>query len=202
MRKANLTLRILAVCPWLFLLVACNPLENDTKALSMIVVEALAGTDTEGNEANFVQSDVQKIDKDTGTAYVMADIGKAILSARMIDPAPKYGTSPYADIQLTRYVITYTRSDGKNTPGVDVPYPIEGSISAIIKIDVQTSVVFVVVKEVAKLEPPLLSLVQNRAEGVLNATAKIDLYGHDMLNNNVKATGYISIFFANYFDKE
>jgi hypothetical protein len=201
MRKANLTLKILAVCPWLFLLVACNPLENDTKALSLVVIESLTGTDTAGNEGNFVQSDVQKIDKDTGTAYVVADIGKATLSARLIDPAPKYGTSSYADIQLTRYVVTYTRSDGKNTPGIDVPYPIEGNLSALIKVDVQSSIIFVVVKEVAKLEPPLLSLVQNRAEGVLNVTAKVDLYGHDMLNNNVKTTGYLSIFFANYFDK-
>jgi len=31
-------------------------------------------------------------------------------------------------------------------------------------------------------------------------TARVDLYGHDLLNHNVKATGYISVFFANYFD--
>ncbi len=61
---------------------------------------------------------------------------------------------------------------------------------------------FVIVKEVSKLEPPLLNLVQNRADGVINVTAKVDLYGHDLLNKNVKATGYISVFFANYFDKE
>jgi len=202
MRKANLMLKILVICPWLFLLVACNPLENDTKALSTLVVEALSGTDTEGNERNFVQSDVQKIDKNTSTAYVTADIGKATLTAKMLDPAPKYGTSPYADVQLTRYVVTFTRSDGKNTPGIDVPYPIEGNVSALVKVDVQSSVTFVIVKEVSKLEPPLLNLVQNRADGVINVTAKVDLYGHDLLNKNVKATGYISVFFANYFDKE
>ena len=201
MRKANLMLKILVVCPWLFLLAACNPLENDTKALSMLVIESLTGVDAEGNEGNFVQSDVQKIDKDTGQAYVTVDIGKANLTAKMLDPAPKMGVSPYADIELTRYVVTYTRSDGKNTPGIDVPYPIEGSISALVKVDVQTGVAVVVVKEVAKLEPPLINLVQNRSEGVLNVTARIDFYGHDLLNNNVKASGTMSIFFGNYFDK-
>jgi len=202
MRKANVMLKILVVCPWLLLLVACNPLENDTKAISMLVIESLAGTDNNGNEANFTQSDVQKVDKDSGRAFVTADIAKATLTARTLDPSPKLGTPPYADIQLTRYVVTYTRSDGKNTPGIDVPYPIEGNFSALIKVDVQSAVTFVVVKEVAKLEAPLISLVQNRAEGVLNVTAKIDFYGHDLLNRNIKATGYMSVFFANYFDKE
>jgi len=200
MRKANWMLKILVICPGLFLLLACNPLENDTKSVSLLVVESLSGTDTEGNERNFVQSDVQKVDKDSGQTYVTADIGKATLAARMLDPAPKLGTSPYADIELTRYVVTFTRSDGKNTPGIDVPYPIEGNVAGLIKVDVQTAVTLVIVKEVAKLEPPLINLIQNRAEGAINVTARLDLYGHDLLNHNVKATGYISVFFANYFD--
>ena len=59
---------------------------------------------------------------------------------------------------------------------------------------------FVVVREVAKLESPLIDLAQNRAEGVIEATAKIELYGHDLVENKVTATGYLTVFFANYAD--
>ena len=31
-------------------------------------------------------------------------------------------------------------------------------------------------------------------------TAKIDLYGHDLVNNKVTATGYLTIYFANFAD--
>ena len=55
-------------------------------------------------------------------------------------------------------------------------------------------------REVAKLETPLIDLAQNRAEGVIEATAKIELYGHDLAQHKVKATGYLTIFFANYAD--
>ena len=32
-------------------------------------------------------------------------------------------------------------------------------------------------------------------------TATVDFYGHDLLNNKVTATGYLTIFFANYADQ-
>jgi hypothetical protein len=60
---------------------------------------------------------------------------------------------------------------------------------------------FIVVRAAAKLEPPLLNLAEGRAEGTLNVTAKIDFYGHDLANRKVKATGYLTIVFANYIDQ-
>ena len=63
-----------------------------------------------------------------------------------------------------------------------------------------TIIAFIIVREVAKLEPPLINLVEGTEEGVLQVTAKVDFYGQDMTNNVVKATGYLNIFFANYTD--
>jgi hypothetical protein len=60
----------------------------------------------------------------------------------------------------------------------------------------------VIVRAVSKLEPPLINLASGRGEGELKATARIDFYGHDMLGNNVKATGYLTIFFANYITSD
>lgn len=196
-KKAKRTLIVLAVLPVILVLSACNPLEDKSKSSSFIIIESIMGTDAEGNKAHFLQSDVLKAD-----STVVADIAEATLQAALMDPDPILGTSQYNDIILDRYIVSYSRVDGKNQQGVDVPYAFEGSLSQILRVGTSTTISFVVVREVAKLEAPLLDLVSNRAEGVIEATAKIEFYGHDMTNNTVTATGYLTIFFANYADSE
>lgn len=184
----------------LIFLFACNPLEDETKSDSLLIVERITGVDAEGNEADFLQSDVVKINADTGQEYVTADIAKATLRATLLDPAPLMGASTYNDIIVNRYIVTYTRTDNKNTPGVDVPYPIEGKLNVLVRIDQSVQISFIVVKETAKLEPPLRNLAVGRAEGVLTVMAKIDFYGEDLTRRKVKASGYLTIEFANYND--
>jgi len=200
MRRINLGWKAGATILALILLLSCNPIEDETKSDSLLIVEKITATDLEGNEVNFLNSDVIKVNQDTGETYVTADAAKATLRATLLDPAPLMGASTYNDILVTRYVVTYTRSDGKNTPGVDVPYPIEGSLSALVRIDQTTDVSIIVVRETAKLEPPLRNLAIGRGDGVITATAKIDFYGEDMTKHKVKATGYLTIEFANYID--
>jgi len=196
-KKSRRTLFILAVLPAILVLSACNPLEDESKSSSFIIVESITGQDAEGNTANFLQSDVVLSD-----STVVADIANATLQAALLDPAPILDTSQYNDIILDRYIVSYSRVDGKNRQGVDVPYSFEGSLSQILRIDTSTTISFVVVREVAKLEAPLFDLIQNRAEGVIEAIAKIEFYGHDLVNNKVTATGSLTIFFANYADTE
>jgi hypothetical protein len=112
------------------------------------------------------------------------------------------GTSYFNDILVTKYVVSYTRSDGKNQEGIDVPYSFDGAMSARVQIDTQTNVNFIIVRAVAKLEPPLINLASGRGEGELKVTAKIDFYGQDTVGKTVKATGYLTIFFANYITQE
>jgi len=200
MRRINLGWKAGAAILALILLLSCNPIEDETKSDSLLIVEKITATDLEGNEVNFLNSDVIKVNEETGETYVTADAAKATLRATLLNPAPLMGASTYNDILVTRYVVTYTRSDGKNTPGVDVPYPIEGSLSALVRIDQTTDVSIIVVRETAKLEPPLRNLAIGRGDGVITATAKIDFYGEDMTKHKVKATGYLTIEFANYID--
>jgi len=183
------------ILPILLTLSACNPIEDETKSGSILVIEKIQGQDYEGNAADFLQSDIIK------NSAVYADAATVIFRAATLDPKPILGASQYNDIVVTKYTVSYSRSDGKNTPGVDVPLPFEGSLSALVRVGSSTSVSFVVVREVAKMEPPLVALAEGRAEGVLQVTAKIDFYGHDLANRNVKATGYLAIYFANYVDE-
>jgi len=184
-----------------FFLAACNPIENKTQSASLLVVESIMGSDIDGIDADFLQSDVVLTNSVTGAQSWRADSANVTLSASMLDPDPLFGTSQYNDIQVTRYVVTYIRSDGKNIQGLDVPYSFEGGLSVLVRIGQLANVRFVIVREVAKQEAPLLSLYQAYQGDVLNVTARVDFYGHDLANKNVKATGFLPIYFANYADR-
>ena len=187
------------VIPVLFSFFSCNPIENESRSASLLIVQEILGTDMEGNEANFLQSDVIVQDSsDPANASIHADVAKASFKASLLEPASVNGPSQYNDITVTRYVVSYMRSDGKNVEGVDVPYSFEGYLTAHISIGSTVSVSFVIVREVAKNEPPLVNLAFGTQEGVLQVTARVDFYGHDLANREVKATGYLAIFFANY----
>lgn len=195
-------LKILTIIPTLFLLFSCNPLENDSRSDSVLLILRITGTDIEDNEVDFLQSDVVSIDANTGAEVVAADAATATFVAQPMDPEPLLGTSHYNDVVVERYVVTYSRTDGKNNEGIDIPYSFEGSMSARVQIDTQTDVSFVIVRAVSKLEPPLVNLAKGRGEGELKITAKIDFYGTDTMGNTVKATGYLNIFFADYVTDE
>ena len=184
---------LLAVLPSLLALVACNPLEDDSKSSTYIVVESMAGKDATGKAASFLQSDVV-----ASSGTIFADVATATIRAALLDPDPLIGSSAYNDVILDRYVVSYSRVDGRNRQGVDVPYTFEGALTQVVKVGGTSSVSFVVVREVAKAESPLVDLVKGTGDGVIEMTAKVEFYGHDQTNHAVKAVGYLTIFFANY----
>jgi len=201
MKKAKYALKILAVFPVILLLLSCNPIENESDSASILIIKSLTGTDLEGNEVNYLQSDVLFLDPTTSVETITADEAKASLEVTLLDPISAYGPSSFNGITVDRYVVTYMRTDGKNVEGVDVPYSFEGAFYAFIEVDSSVDISFVIVRAISKAEPPLIDLIDGRAEGVLNVNAKVDFYGHDLTNRNVKATGYISIFFTNYVNE-
>jgi len=181
-------------------LAACNPIENESQSASVLVLNSLTGLDVQGAVSNFLASDVVRVDPVTKARSWRADAAQATLAVMPLDPAPILGTSPYYDVVVTRYIITFVRSDGRNVPGRDVPYGFEGSMSLRIAVNGTATASFVVVREVAKQEPPLLGLYDGTPDEVLNITAKIEFYGHDLANRAVKATGYLAVTFANFVD--
>lgn len=176
-------------------LFGCNPVEDDSDSSSFLILLSLTGTDIEGQEANYLQSDVILSD---GT--VTADAAKAVFKVELLEPTSIMGPSHFNSVVLTKYTVTYLRSDGNNRQGVDVPYAFDGALSTTIEVNATVNVSFIIIREVAKLEPPLVNLLEGRGEGVLQVTASVEFYGHDMTNRKVKAVGYLTIFFANYTD--
>ncbi len=177
-------------------LMACNPIENDTQSANLLTVLSIQGVDSTGSGADFLQSDV--VNMSTGSAVVTPDVATAAIRNTTLDPNPVGGVSQYSDVILTRYVVSYTLPNGAKTEGVDVPYSFEGALSTTIPINTEASFGFIVVRDVAKTEPPLRQLWDG--VDVLQVTAKIEFFGHDVTNRDVKATGYLTIFFSNYAD--
>ena len=198
MKKTKFALQITVLSIVAIFLFSCNPIENTTRSNSLLIVVKITGYDFEGTSADYLQSDV--LEEAGGAAYVTADSAVATLRAELLNPNTDAESSLYNGIFVTRYVVTYTRSDGRNTPGADVPYSFEGAMQSWIQIGQEQEIGFIIVREVAKAEPPLLDLHDAREEGVLQVTAQVDFYGYDTVNRQVKATGYLAIFFANYID--
>jgi len=175
---------------------ACNSVENKSQSASLLTVQSITGKNIAGGEVPFLESDIL-----TGDGLWTADSAKASLAVSTLDPNPIMGVSQYNDIQVTRYVVSYSRTDGKNSPGIDVPLSFEGTLSLMIRVGQSESVEFIVVREVAKQEPPLSNLIGGYMGEVINVTARVDFYGHDLANKAVKATGYLPIYFANFVNK-
>lgn len=180
------------------LLSGCNPVENASQSATLLKVVSLMGFDLKGSEQAYALSDVLTQDPTTGAQSWIADPAKVTFSAQLLDPKSINGASPYNDILITRYIVTFQRADGKNAQGIDVPYSFEGSMSVLVPIGTATTATFILVREVAKQEPPLLNLKDANPGDAIYVTAKVDFYGHDGANKLVKATGYLSVTFANY----
>jgi hypothetical protein len=203
MKRATGCVRALRAAAALALLIgaaACNPVENESQSASRLILDSLTGVDIQGNAANFLNSDVVLVDSESGSMSWRSDIATASFSVIPYDPEPILGTSAYFDVQITRYTVTFIRNDGRNVPGRDVPYGFEGQLTVKVAVNETGTISFVIVREVAKQEMPLLGLYSANVGDVLNMTAVVDFFGRDMAGRAVKATGYLPVYFANYAD--
>ena len=178
---------------------SCNPIENSTQSASLLTVVTITGMDITNKDSNFTQSDVLTTDAATGLSTITDDVAKATLAASTLAPNPPAGISQYNDIQFDKIVISYSRTDGRNSPGVDIPYSFEQNLSQLIRIGEQTTISFVIVRASAKQEPPLIGLRAGATRGeVLYTNARIDFYAHDLAGKKVTATGYLPVEFADF----
>ena len=195
MKKITPTLKVLVVAAAFLVLSGCNNLSRDADASSsLLIIESIMGTTTEDEIVAFLQSDVLR-DGEAGT-YIASDVATANIMVRMVSPNPINGSSQFNDVVLTNYRVTYELPTGPGTPGVDVPLPFEAVLTVNCEVDMTTAVPFVVVLEAAKQAAPLVGLVGTTT--VIEIKAKIELFGHDLTDKPVTATGYLTIYCGDY----
>jgi hypothetical protein len=193
MTKMSVTLKTLAAAAAVLALVGCNTISKDTESSSMIVILSITGTNTSGDTVAYLQSDVIGND-----ALVRVDNATANI-VRLVNPNPIDGPSQFNDVVLTSYRVTYELPTGPGTEGVDVPLPFDGNFSTVLcPVDDEVAIPFVVVLEAAKQAAPLNALIGTPT--VLERKAKIEFFGHDLTDHPVTATGYLTIYFADYQD--
>lgn len=181
---------------------SCGDLQRQGTGSSYLIIRDLEGAAGHEPEefGNPILSDVVTVVNDSATFF--NDLGRATFTLGLKDPgAPGSPTAPTSAnfITLNRYRVRYIRTDGRNTPGVDVPYPFDGGVTATIG-GGETEVAFTIVRHTAKLEAPLATLYDSLL--VLDTIGEVTFYGHDQTGREVTATATILITFANFGDPE
>lgn len=141
-------------------------------------------------QANGVTTNVPTYFNDNGSATI-----------RVVPKNPDAVVTPINDVTLTRYHVDFRRSDGRNTPGVDVPYSFDGGLSVTIPTGGSSDVSFLLVRHQAKLEPPLLNMSSFGGQGFISTIAEVTFYGHDGNGNEVTTTARINVQFGDFGDK-
>ena len=140
------------------------------------------------------QVDVPTIFNDNGSAdfvLILKDPGS--------DPATPAAPSALNSVTISRYRVVYRRTDGRNTPGVDVPFPFDSAVTVTVTNE-GGSTGFQLVRNSAKQEAPLRALVMN--PDIISTIADVTFYGRDLSGNDVTATGSIGIDFGNFGDPQ
>jgi len=127
---------------------------------------------------------------------VFSDSGQVVL--RLVSKDISLAPTSNNAVTITRYRITFRRADGRNTPGVDVPYGFDGAVTATVPASGSATVSFELVRHVTKEEPPVVLLIGNGS--IIHTIAEVTFYGADQVGNDISVTGTMSIEFGNFGD--
>jgi len=174
---------------------SCGSAVKEGRGSGFLVIDLLEGASgAEDDEfATELSSDVLT------NGGVIEDIGRVRM--RLV---PKDVTQPLStnnDVTVTRYRVSFRRSDGRNRQGVDVPYTFDGGVTFTIG-EQPVEATFVIVRVQAKVESPLIELRGGGGALAISTLADVTFYGKDQTGRDVTVTGTISVNFADWVDPE
>jgi hypothetical protein len=166
---------------------ACGDVVRQGRSPSMLVMDSLAGAP--GGGANTFSGTLL-----SNVGAPVPDTGQASLSIAMKDVTVAPTTNN--QVTVTRYTVTYRRNDGKNTAGVDVPYPFDGAVTGTVTPAGSTLLTFELVRQAAKVTGPLVQLASS--SNIITTIADVTFYGTDQVGNAVSVTGSMVIEFGSF----
>ena len=176
----------------------CGDVVRQDRSPVSLVIESLTGASgASGKVGTFtgtLQSDVLTIVDDSPTIF--SDSGQVTMRFVMKDIL----TTPSAvnAVTINRYRVTFRRSDGRNTPGVDVPFPFDSAVTFTIAPGGAVTQALELIRHVAKMEAPLAALQSSPV--IISTVADITFFGHDLAGNELSASGSLGIQFGNFAD--
>jgi len=204
------TTRILGLVATLATSISCGDVVRQGRAPVMLVIDALQAaqgnknTTLVGNLLSDVITNITTPPPCSTTSpcpTVFNDVGSAQLRLVLKDPgSPASPATPSSinAVTITRIHIKYVRSDGRNVPGVDVPYEWDSAATVTVAPGATATIGFQLVRHVAKEEAPLVQLRSN--PGVITTLTEVTFYGSDQVGNAVSVSGKIQIDFGNFGD--
>ena len=171
-------------------------------------LEGASGADP-AKLSSVLHSDVETLgernegDEPTSLPTLFADVGQAELRLAFKDAGqPESPATPTDNnlVTITRYRVSYRRTDGRNVPGVDVPYAFEGAATVTLDGTGPAVVALELVRAQAKQEPPLRNLRGRGGAVAISAIADVEFYGRDIVGHQVGAAGALSVVFADWAD--
>jgi len=178
---------------------ACGEfIRQDRSPVTLVIdsLEGASGADDTATPSNPVFSDVITLVDDVPTRF--AD--KGTFGMRLVMKDPLTSPSPVNAVTLTRYQVVYRRTDGRNTPGVDVPHGFTSGMTFTIPATGVFAGNFELVRLIAKSEAPLRALANSPI--ILSTIAEVTFFGRDQAGNELSATGFIGVEFGNYADPD
>lgn len=168
--------------------------------LSILRLQAAAGGATVGDPVGNLLSDVA-----TANGAVFNDVGTAVIRVDLKDQSAvltgiETPTTPMQSITINRYRVSFRRADGRNTPGVDVPFGFDGAVTATIPVASSADVTFDIVRHASKLEPPLRNLRGLGGQVIIATVAEVTFFGRDQNGNEVTVTGIMDVTFGDFPD--
>ena len=205
MNKLNFRPALLLVLAVALISYACTEIEDNSESSSLLTVSNVIGQpgDEGGEDGNPLFSDLcdnpSDEPQDPAFCTVFNDNAEVEFTNDylQIGPGAVGGPTFMNDIIVSQYRVDYVRPNNRNTPGVDVPFGIDGTMSFRVPIGNIGATTLTVVRHIAKREPPL-NQVPFEGEGVLTANAQMRFFGHDVAGRAVSTVGFLEIHFANF----
>ena len=158
--------------------------------------EELGGT-LHSDVITFVKKTIGGVEVQVPTIF--NDIGSATLLVDLKNPSLTE-PSTVNQVTFTRYRVEYVRTDGRNHPGIDVPYSFDSAVTVTSAPGAPATAGFELVRHTAKTEAPLVALANNLQ--FISTIARVTFYGKDHAGNDVQAVGQIGVTFGNFGDPD
>jgi hypothetical protein len=179
--------------------VSCGSVVRDGRSPVYMVIESLVASRGGADEPpqGTLLSDVVT---NGGTFNDMGSVILRISPKNVLTSSP----SPNNEVTVFRYRVVYRRADGRNNPGVDVPYGFDGGLTGTIPIGGNLLLTFEMVRHIAKEESPLIQLRfgNGNTPPAISTIAEITFYGRDQVGNELNVTGSMLINFGDFADPE
>ena len=177
---------------------SCSDLATAGKSPVYLLIDKLdaATGDTPNSFLTPLLSDVLFVTPDVTTVF--NDLGRASIRVELKNTVSPTAATTVNAVTLTRYRVTYKRADGRNTPGVDVPYGFDGVVTRTITATATADVIFDLVRHQNKLEPPLMNLRNHGGLGFITTIAEVTFYGRDQAGNELTIVGFLDVQFGDF----